>query len=135
MTLHAQPRILLVEDERAVLTIIQRLLERAGYEVVAAEHPFDARDYLRGPSPAPDLMVADILMPGLNGFEVCDILRERNPGVPVVFMSGYRLENLPAGPARLPENSCLVTKPFAISDLREAIDAMLEYHSSIGSAT
>jgi two-component system, cell cycle sensor histidine kinase and response regulator CckA len=133
MTMHSHTRILLVEDEKAVLTIIARLLEKAGYDVVALSHPFDARDYLRGANAVPDLMVTDILMPGLNGFELCDILRERNPGVPVVFMSGYRLENLPAGPAKLPDNSCLVTKPFAISDLRDAIDAMIETHSSVGS--
>ena len=117
--------IILVEDEPAVLSIMQRVLGRSGYDVLAFECPLKALKYLRT-ADAPALLLTDVVMPGMSGFELCDALRRRFPAMPVIFTSGYPLENLPGYARPLPENSCLIVKPFGLDEVRETIESLLQ---------
>lgn len=118
------PTIVLVEDEPAVLSIMQRVLGRSGYEVLAFEDPLKALRHLRT-AEAPALLLTDVVMPGMSGFELCDALRRRFPSLPVIFTSGYPLENLPGYARPLPPNSCLIVKPFGLDEIRDTIDCLL----------
>lgn len=117
--------IVLVEDEEAVLTVMHRVLERAGYDVFPFASPVQASEYL-ATAPQPSILITDVVMPGMNGFDLCGVVRSRFPELPVIFTSGYPLETLPGGAATLPENSRLISKPFGLDQVRETISDLLE---------
>src|SRR5205807_10154576 len=77
-------RILVVEDDPTVAAIFVRYLRREGYEVLTAEDGRSALDV--AVSSQPDLVVLDIMLPGLDGLEVCRRLRAKAP-VPIVMLS------------------------------------------------
>jgi PAS domain S-box-containing protein len=80
--------ILLVEDERSVRTLVRRLLEVEGYIVVTAESAEDAL-VVAGHERGIDLVLTDMVMPGMNGRELMEQLEVTRPGMKVVYMSGY----------------------------------------------
>jgi two-component system cell cycle sensor histidine kinase/response regulator CckA len=80
--------ILLVEDERSVRTLVRRLLEGEGYIVVTADSAEDAL-VVADREPGIDLVLTDMVMPGMNGRQLIDQLERSRPGMKVVYMSGY----------------------------------------------
>src|SRR5438105_12280175 len=84
-----QPVILSVEDNRDTQQLIQRLLERAGYEVLMAEHGVRAMEMLVTQEIRPDLILLDIMMPEMNGYDFCAKLQENETlsYIPVVFLT------------------------------------------------
>jgi CheY-like chemotaxis protein len=101
------------------------VLVRSGYVVNAFESPLKALAFLRSAG-APSLLLTDVVMPGMSGFELCDAVRRRFPDLPVIFTSGYPLENLPGYARPLPKRSCLIVKPFGLDEVRETIDCLLQ---------
>ncbi len=87
-TARPSPRVLLADDEPAMLAALRGLLEAAGYQVVGA-----VGDGLSAVEEAvrlgPDIVLADLRMPGLSGIEVAAALRDRAPGVAVAVLSAY----------------------------------------------
>ena len=80
-------KILVAEDEDGVRRIFQLLLEKKGYSVMAAEDGEAAyRIYQRD---KPDLLVSDINMPNMNGFELLAKIREKDKSLPAILVSGY----------------------------------------------
>jgi len=85
--LHAAPKtVLLVEDDPALRDMLAKTLQRAGFTVVTAIHGVDALAQLRALSV--DIVVTDILMPEMDGFELIRTLRAKWPELPIVAMSG-----------------------------------------------
>jgi two-component system cell cycle sensor histidine kinase/response regulator CckA len=80
--------ILLVEDERSVRTLVRRLLEVEGYIVVTADNAEDAL-LVAGRESGIDLVLTDMVMPGMNGRELMEQLEVTRPGMKVVYTSGY----------------------------------------------
>jgi CheY-like chemotaxis protein len=80
--------ILLVEDERSVRTLVRRLLEVEGYTVIAAESAEHALE-AAGREDAIDLVVTDMVMPGMNGRQLIEELKRTRPEMKVVYTSGY----------------------------------------------
>lgn len=80
--------ILVVEDEPALLTLIARLLERAGYRVHAAPTAERAIEIARADGPF-HLLLTDVILPGSNGCELSRSLARLQPGMPTLFMTGY----------------------------------------------
>jgi CheY-like chemotaxis protein len=79
--------ILLVDDEEDTLTMFRESLEAAGASVRAVTTAADAmREYDQRP---PDLVVTDLVLPGTDGFELLRLIREKNPGIPAVAVTGY----------------------------------------------
>lgn len=118
--------IVVVEDEPSVLMIVQRLLEKVGFEVVPFTQPRAARAWLNGASVQPSMLITDVMLPGMNGFDLCAAARAKYSALPVLFMSGYPLDSLPFGSTDLPEGTGMVSKPFGADELRAAIEAMLK---------
>lgn len=79
--------ILVVDDEVGALTLIGIMLERGGFEVLKARDAYAALEVLE--TNTPDLLILDVMMPGMNGIELCRRIREmpKMTGVPVVMLS------------------------------------------------
>jgi DNA-binding response OmpR family regulator len=86
MSNKAQLEILLVDDESSIRLSNRWVLEKAGYKVVTAEHGFDALLALQ--TMMPDLIISDLNMPQMSGFEFLSVVRRRFPEIPVLAVSG-----------------------------------------------
>jgi hypothetical protein len=84
-----EQQVLLVEDEDAVREVLQEILVRAGYEVIAAENGAEALEIFARVGTAVDLLVTDVAMPRMDGAELVRQLRPQAPDLPVLFLSGY----------------------------------------------
>ena len=118
--------VLLVEDEEAVRTIAQRILERAGYRVLSARHGADALRALAESPGRVDVLVSDVAMPEMGGVELAALAAAERPGIGVVLISGYaNAEVGTIGKGAVVHR--FLAKPFTapalLSALREAIDA------------
>lgn len=93
----SRPLILIVDDEPSIRESMTLLLQMSGYEVKTAEHGFDALLQLR--TMVPDVIISDLNMPQMSGFEFLSVVRRRFPAVPVVAVSGaYQSgEHVPGG--------------------------------------
>jgi len=89
-------RLLVVDDEPAIREVASALLASEGYDVSTAEDGMEALERLV--EPLPDLVISDLKMPHMSGFELLRLVRERFPHVPVIAMSGEFSENeVPTG--------------------------------------
>ena len=116
--------ILLVEDDPVVRHVVRLLLELEGDSVLEAKDGDDALTVLDGHQGELDLLLTDVMMPGLSGAEVCDRVREGRPGLPTLFISGFYPEAV-FPDQRLPEGSAFLAKPFMPEELIEAVDGLL----------
>ena len=118
--------VLVVEDDELLRGLAARLLTLDGYQILQAGSADQALALTASGSPVIDLLLTDVLMPGMSGVELAQKLRERFPGLPVVFMSGFATELLAKQGLR-PEAGGFVAKPFGTEALgkavREALDA------------
>jgi CheY-like chemotaxis protein len=90
-------RILLVDDEPSIRLLLRALLERAGYSVEVAEDGYVALSKIS--QSAPDLVITDLRMPNMNGFELLAVLRSRHPEILTIAISGeFIAAELNAGP-------------------------------------
>jgi len=88
-------RILVVDDEPAVLEIAALVLQERGYEVRKAKDGFQALVELR--RSMPDTIISDLRMPNMSGFELLSVIRRRFPHIPVIAVSGEYTGDFPAG--------------------------------------
>jgi PAS domain S-box-containing protein len=117
--------ILVVEDDDQVRTVVSKGLPRLGYEVLVvrnAEEALALSDKHRGRI---DLLLTDVVMPGLSGPELAERLTARRPETRVVFMSGYPAGDDPATGFELNGRGYL-QKPFALAELAEKIRTALD---------
>ena len=118
-------RILVVDDERAVRESLRRALELEGYDVELAADGEEALERLDAEAEqAPDAVLLDVLMPGLDGLEVCRRLRRTGSTLPILMLTARaevenRVEGLDAGA------DDYVTKPFALEELLARLRALL----------
>jgi two-component system response regulator MprA len=116
-------KILVVDDERAVRESLRRALELEGYEIELAADGREALDRLEAES-QPDMVVLDVLMPGVDGLEVCRRLRRGGSRLPVLMLTARdAVENRVAGLDAGADD--YVTKPFALEELLARIRALL----------
>jgi two-component system cell cycle sensor histidine kinase/response regulator CckA len=115
--------VLLVEDEVEVLEVAARILEQRGYEVLEARDAEVALELARENGERIDVLVTDIVMPELGGVELARRLREKRPGLPVVYVSGYAFERLDV--ESMADNQALLQKPFTGETLTRAIGRVL----------
>jgi len=116
--------ILVVEDEPGVRDITARILREHGYEVVAAEGPEQALELCNSGRLAADLLVTDVVMPGLSGRELADQIGRQFPDLPVVYISGYSHEVI-AHQGVLEPDVLLVEKPFTEQALLRTVHGAL----------
>jgi putative two-component system response regulator len=115
--------VLVIDDERVVRNLMIEILSRAGYETIGAGSAGEALSLLD--SPDLRLVVSDIVMPGLSGFELLDEVRQRRPSLPVLLVTGSGTEdNLQEALAH--GAAGLILKPFTQAELRERVSEVLD---------
>jgi len=113
--LHGTQTILIVDDEDLVVTMGQAILVAHGYTVVTARNGAKALEMLTRNQPPIDLVVTDMIMPGMGGRELVEQILRLSPGMPIICMSG----NIwPANQTRDPN---FLPKPFSTQDLLQKI--------------
>ena len=118
-------RILFVEDEDAVRSVAAKLLRARGYEVIEASSGEEALDLAEAHAGEIDLMISDVVMPGMQGPELLKAARVYLAGAPVMFISGYaeaEFSNLLEGEA----NVSFLAKPIDIKTLAERVKQELQ---------
>ncbi|HTD16704.1 MAG TPA: response regulator [Chthoniobacterales bacterium] len=116
--------ILVVDDEAAILDLVQRVLKHAGYNVITSRSGDGAWDVIERGEPKVDLVLTDLVMPGsMDGFTLADSARRKYPKLPVLFMTGAVPESDEKAAARTKKG--LLRKPFYAKALVEFIDSQL----------
>jgi PAS domain S-box-containing protein len=116
--------ILIVEDEQNVRELARRILERRGYTVLVAADGPEAVQLVEGDTQQIDLLLSDVIMPGLNGQDVAERVRALRPGIRVLFMSGYNEEAV-LRDGVLAAGAAFLEKPFSPSDLVDTVRRVL----------
>lgn len=127
----AKEKILLVEDEVGIRELVQIFLEDKGYEVVIAED--GEKGLALAASESPDIILLDIEMPGLDGFQVCKEIR-RNMTVPILFIS-CRKEVMDKITCFSLGGDDYLTKPFDFDELEARIQANLRRYTAYNQTT
>lgn len=118
-------RVLVIDDDGHMRLACQRVLTRAGWEVVCAETGDEGVDLIRKGDAAVDAVLLDRLMPGrMTSLEVLAEIRQLAPHIPVILMTGSATEETAAEFARAGASGCLA-KPFTPGELRETIGRVL----------
>ncbi len=124
MIMKGSETILMVEDDGHVRNLVLSILKRRGYHVLVAESAEQALEILKGHSRPVDLLLTDVVMPGLNGRELFDRISQQYPDMKVIYMSGYSGEVIEARGV-MDEGMNFIQKPFAIQALASKIRRVL----------
>ncbi len=126
-TTTGQERVLLVEDDPSVRDLLRGFLEELGYTVLAADNGSAGLEIARRNEDKIDLVVTDVVMPRMNGIELARHLRDEQPGLKVILMSGYTRDRNPLEDESLLGPDCLfLQKPFSTQILGQTIRTLLD---------
>ena len=114
--------ILVVEDDPDVLSAIVKNLEHAGYKILTANDGMEGLKKIK--SGGYDLVITDIVMPYVSGTGVVSALKESNPRIPVIAITGYG--EIPETMAVEQKADLVLSKPVRMSDLKEHIAKLLD---------
>ena len=122
--------ILIAEDDPAAAELVKSLLEAAGFRVAAAATGIEAVTAARRTRPS--LVVLDVNLPGVSGYEVCRSLREQyGPELPIIFLSGDRIESYDRVAGLLIGGDDYIVKPFAPDELLARVRGLIGRRRSI----
>jgi CheY-like chemotaxis protein len=124
-SLEGDETILLVEDQQAVRNVARIALQRRGYHVIEAGSPSTALQLIDEEAADFDLVVTDVVLPGMNGRELVEAIRARLPGVPALYMSGYA-EDAIAHDGVLDPDVPFLVKPFTPDELVGKVRDLLD---------
>jgi CheY-like chemotaxis protein len=117
--------VLIVEDESSVRTLAEHILASRGYHVLTAAHAAEAMQVVEASGRQIDLLLTDVVMPGVNGRELANRLRSMRPGLRVIFMSGYTDDAI-IHHGVVHANVPFVEKPFTPLSLLNAVRHVLD---------
>jgi len=118
---YGEGTILVVDDEPVLRQVASRLLEKLGYRVIQAADGKKAVQIFQEQSPQIDLVLMDMIMPGMNGYQTVEHLRALNPQVPIMLCSGYG-----DGKGKsLPADVGYISKPYTLETLSQKVAAVL----------
>jgi two-component system cell cycle sensor histidine kinase/response regulator CckA len=118
---------LVVDDEEMVRHLVRRMLEPEVCRVMEAEDGETALRLIQLEGPAIDVVLTDLVMPGIDGFDIVRVLAENCPDLPVVCMSGFPTQAAAGRRLLVP----FVPKPFTLETLREAITPLLAHSGEV----
>lgn len=117
-------KVLVVEDEPAILKLICRVLKNLGYTVLEANGPTEAIKLAHEQPAGIDILLSDVIMPVMNGRDLAAQLLAQYPSLKCLFMSGYT-SNIIARQGVLEKGSHLIQKPFSVKDLAAKVSEVL----------
>lgn len=117
--------ILLVDDEELILEVGSSMLSEIGYEVITSNGGIQAIESLLSEQHRIDMVLLDLIMPGMDGNTTFDKIREISPTMPVILSSGYSINDLATG---IMNKGCngFIQKPFNLSELSQKIRLVLD---------
>ncbi|MDF1592868.1 MAG: PAS domain S-box protein [Desulfobacterales bacterium] len=117
--------ILLVDDEEMIVEIGEEILEKLGYTVLSARSGQESIEIYQKNKEAINLIILDMIMPGMSGKETYEALKGLNSGVKILLSSGYSMKDQTT---RILENGCdgFIQKPFSIKDLSRKLREILD---------
>lgn len=117
--------ILLIDDEDMIREVVSGLLESLGYRILKADSGAEAVKIYQTNQNNIDLVILDMIMPGISGSETFDLLKVINPAVKVILSSGYSQNDMAAS---ILERGCLafIQKPFSIKDISAKIQEVMK---------
>lgn len=123
-------RILIVEDEEALAQGLKFNFEQEGYDVLlAGDGPTALKLFEESPTPV-DLLILDLMLPGMSGYEICTSIRQKNKTVPILVLSARTLSE-----DRMHAFDCgtdqYITKPFVLPELLNRVRNLLERHKTL----
>ncbi len=119
-----KPTVLMAEDDGVQRIVIQEMLENHGFSVLVAGSGKEALDIVQRQSESIDLLLADVIMPGMDGLELAYALGSIRPGIKVLFMSGYT-DYRQVREGVLESQLDFIGKPFTARELADKIGAVL----------
>ncbi|MCB1277967.1 response regulator transcription factor [Prosthecobacter sp.] len=122
-------KILIAEDDDHTRDALREVLTMEGYEVIAASDGLQAVDFFRAENP--DFVCLDVMMPGLNGYEVCKQIRRQDEKVPILFLTAKAEEIDTVLGLELGADDYM-TKPFGVKEIIARIRAILRRTASRG---
>jgi two-component system, cell cycle sensor histidine kinase and response regulator CckA len=128
--LAVRKRLLVVDDEAPILKLITRILATDNYDIASAESGDAAAQMVSRPEyPGVDLLVTDLMMPGMNGRELAAIVRGKYPRARVLYVTGFA-DTLFKDVTELNEGESFIEKPFGTDGLLEATRLLMFGHIS-----
>jgi DNA-binding response OmpR family regulator len=122
MSMSSKKRIMIVEDEPSLVFTLRDTLENEGYEVAMVENGTEALEQVA--DFGPDLMILDIMLPGMSGFEVCKKIREMKLNFPIIMLTARDQEIDKVTGLNIGADDYM-TKPFGVKELLARIQARL----------
>jgi PAS domain S-box-containing protein len=116
--------VLAIDDEAAIRDVAHRVLTNAGYQVATAPNGQEGLDLLRDPGMPADLVLTDVVMPGITGQALADQIQVVRPGIQVLFMSGYERPDA-VGDSWPDPGTEVISKPFSRAALLAKVSQML----------
>ncbi len=123
--IHGSETILLIDDEEMILDVTQALISKLGYQVLVANSGEDAVKTIANPNKGIDLVILDLIMPGMDGGQTFDQIREILPQIPVILCSGYSIDD---HASKIMNRGCndFIQKPYNLSELSKKIRKILD---------
>ena len=118
--------VLVVDDESMVRALVRRMLDPEVCGVVEAEDGESALRLIERGQPAVDAVLTDLVMPGIDGFDIITVLARHRPDLPVICMSGFA--SVAASRLTVP----FIPKPFSLESLRAGLEPMLARSRELG---
>lgn len=118
--------VLVVEDQALLRKVVVSMLEQDGYKVLSAQDPQEGLELARAHKGAIDLLISDVIMPGMNGRAFAEQLNLTRPGTKVLFVSGYT-ENIVSHHGQLEVGSGFLQKPFTYELLGRKVREILDH--------
>ncbi len=122
--------ILLVEDEESILKLYTHILGNCGYHVLSAKLPMEAIAMAASFDGRIDLVVTDVVMPGMNGRQLADTLKASRPDIRILYISGYTADVI-AQQGVLEKNVHFLQKPFSVGALAKKVREVLDHFLGI----
>ncbi|HXW16930.1 MAG TPA: response regulator, partial [Candidatus Acidoferrales bacterium] len=126
---HEQRTVLVAEDEPSLLKLTHKLLARLGYSVLEAPNGEEALKVANGFRGKIDLLLTDVVMPGMGGPVLAQMLAASRPDTKILFMSGYT-DGAIADRGVLDEGVFMIRKPFTQAQLTRSLDEIFDEQSS-----
>ncbi|HPM02792.1 MAG TPA: response regulator [Candidatus Cloacimonadota bacterium] len=115
---------MIVEDEKPLIELIENMIIKLGYKPISATNGYDALNLVKDHDLKPDLIITDIVMPGMNGRELIQKLSEILPDLRVIYISGYTDNTVIDSKDYFP-NAPYLQKPFSFIAIAKQIKAAL----------
>lgn len=119
-------KILLAEDDEAMLEFLKLALERAGHEITDFDNGATALEHIKSVDLHYDLLLTDVVMPGLDGIELAQKAAQIYPDIKVMFITGFAAMAMKdLGNEELKQQPQMLSKPFHLNDLVKQIEDLL----------